>query len=132
LCISLIRALVPAISDGESSASLWQMAMALHVAADHRAVEDVHRGEQLPGALIRHIEPHGVMALEIPRLPASILGACRLLLEHVAALTQQIGCLNLGRLSYTFIGLKYEFRMAHEHVAAKARRTLILASMIAE
>ena len=33
------------LDDMEETDELLMMAMALHVAADHRAVEDVHRGE---------------------------------------------------------------------------------------
>ena len=35
------------------------MAMALHVAADHRAVEDIHRGEQRRSAVALIVVRHG-------------------------------------------------------------------------
>ena len=45
--------------DGIEEANELLMAMALHVAADHRAVEDVHRGEQrrrsVPDVVVGHV-----------------------------------------------------------------------------
>ena len=46
------------LDDIEEANTELLMAMALHVAADHRAVEDVHRGEQrcrpVPHIVVRH------------------------------------------------------------------------------
>ena len=43
------------------------MAMALHVAADHRAVEDVHRGEQRRRAVALIVMRHGSGAALLQR-----------------------------------------------------------------
>ena len=53
--------------DDIEEANKFLMAMALHVAADHRAIEDVHRGEQRRCAVALIVVRHGSGAALLQR-----------------------------------------------------------------